>query len=421
MITPSTKITILTDGNTSTAEKDLKAMRTNSSLAASHPDSAADQKSDSVSSDSSVPPSLSHTAKILVDTIRCVQRGVDVPRSFLLSGPPGVGKTYAIKSSIDFCNMRQQRNGYGPIHLLSLRGSELLAQGSAVGQASASKAMAEEFHTAAVLASSTPSSTIGIVATDQSFGTPKSLAPATIVFIDECDALLSIQSVAAMLATILDRISSSSASTALATGWSRIIVVAATNRVDSIPVALRRAGRLDRDIPMGPPDAEERAKILLSLLRGSNSWINQRSHHRASHVAATTTMAATEESKHSADTDGHLRHLADICVGYVLADLLALVRRAAWHALQEEENDGTDTKGNDAPLFIITPENMERAMKDVGASALRDASLSAPPRVTWDDIAGDPGGAKVCQEWFDGPALNTVLMCCCSFFRFLSN
>jgi hypothetical protein len=34
-------------------------------------------------------------------------------------------------------------------------------------------------------------------------------------------------------------------------------------------------------------------------------------------------------------------------------------------------------------------------MSDVGASALRDASLSAPPKITWNDIAGDPGGAKV--------------------------
>jgi SpoVK/Ycf46/Vps4 family AAA+-type ATPase len=33
-------------------------------------------------------------------------------------------------------------------------------------------------------------------------------------------------------------------------------------------------------------------------------------------------------------------------------------------------------------------------MNDVGASCLRDASLSAPPKTTWDDIAGDAGGAK---------------------------
>jgi hypothetical protein len=29
------------------------------------------------------------------------------------------------------------------------------------------------------------------------------------------------------------------------------------------------------------------------------------------------------------------------------------------------------------------------------SQALRDASLSAPPKSTWDDIAGDAGGAKV--------------------------
>jgi len=37
---------------------------------------------------------------------------------------------------------------------------------------------------------------------------------------------------------------------------------------------------------------------------------------------------------------------------------------------------------------------LERAMKDVGASSLRDATLSKPPNSDWNDVVGDPGGAK---------------------------
>lgn len=52
---------------------------------------------------------------------------------------------------------------------------------------------------------------------------------------------------------------------------------------------------------------------------------------------------------------------------------------------------------------IITASDLITAMIDTPASCLRDASLSAPPKTTWDDIAGDAGGAKtalrIAIEW----------------------
>ena len=37
---------------------------------------------------------------------------------------------------------------------------------------------------------------------------------------------------------------------------------------------------------------------------------------------------------------------------------------------------------------------------EVGASALQESAVSAPPAPRWDDIAGDTGGAKVCLFLF---------------------
>jgi MoxR-like ATPase len=274
---------------------------------------------------------LSPIAKLLVDTIWCVRQGANVPRSFLLSGPPGVGKTHAVRlasqSSVN-------------TELISLRGSELLAKGSG-NPSEASRALRWEFERAALMVTEeTKCNTV------------------VLVFVDECDALLSVEPIAAMFATILDRLSSSKQEE----GWSRLIVVAATNRVDSLPGMLRRAGRLDQEIPIAPPNALERATILQSLLEGS-SYLD------------------SSKANNGFDPE-ELRRISEICVGYVPADLTALVRRAALLAVQADAEN-------------ITPAYLEQAMGDVGASALRDASLSAPPKITWDDIAGDPGGAKV--------------------------
>ena len=82
--------------------------------------------------------------------------------------------------------------------------------------------------------------------------------------------------------------------------------------------------------------------------------------------------------------------IAELCVGYVPADLAALFRRAKYLAMQKESN-----KENKLLQDAIALDYLEVAMNDVGASALRDASLSAPPKTTWDDIAGDPGSSKV--------------------------
>ena len=46
-----------------------------------------------------------------------------------------------------------------------------------------------------------------------------------------------------------------------------VIVIAATNRPDSLDPALRRAGRFDREISLGIPDEDARERILRVLSR----------------------------------------------------------------------------------------------------------------------------------------------------------
>ena len=244
----------------------------------------------------------------------------------------------------------------GRTQLTSLRGSDLLSHHP--NAASASKELARIFSSAAEYAG-------------------KDKDNVAVIFMDECDALFSSDACAAMLGFLLDRMDgippAAAASKTASTdhlgeyGWFKIIVVAATNRIDAVPEFLRRPGRFDREICISPPDANERAIILSSLV----------------------------ESCYDVEVDVDISErdiasIAEACVGYVAADLSALVRRAAILSLEEYGSK----EFNASARQILSYDHFLRAMADVGASALRDAALSAPPKTTWDDVAGDAGGAK---------------------------
>ena len=134
-----------------------------------------------------------------------------------------------------------------------------------------------------------------------------------------------------------------------------VMVVAATNRVDVIPAGLRR--RFDREMVMTPPRAEERLEILSDLLK------------QTVHVDET-----------EIPTQQELLELSRDCVGCVPSDLAAIVRKASLAHIQNPSQSILNC--------------LREASAIVGASALRDAAIQAPPRTHWDDIAGDAGGAK---------------------------
>jgi transitional endoplasmic reticulum ATPase len=189
----------------------------------------------------------------------------NVPRMFLLSGPPGVGKTHAVRSAIQAARV--------PMFTSFLRGSDISSSSS--GDIDSSLLSLEKHLVHAQRESQTK---------------------LCLLFWDEFDALVSSSEVhVGILVHHLDRI---------AHLFPRIIVIAATNLVDSIPQSLRRAGRLEYEVLIQPPSSDQRQTILHSMM--DDPIIN-------------------------------LKEIADMTVGFVPADLHALVRKAKMRNLRNDK------------------------------------------------------------------------------------
>jgi transitional endoplasmic reticulum ATPase len=142
----------------------------------------------------------------------------------------------------------------------------------------------------------------------------------------------------------------------------KVVVIAATNRPDSIDLALRRPGRFDREIEIGIPDDKGRFDIISIHTRG---------------------MPINEKVD--------LKQISKITHGFVGADLEVLVKEAAMSSLRRilPEIDLDEEK---VPLEIlqkiqISNEDFREALKEVRPSALREVQVQIP-NITWDDVGG---------------------------------
>merc|ERR1719230_1947979 len=185
-------------------------------------------------------------------------------------------------------------------------------------------------------------------------------APA-IIFIDELDSIAPKREkthgeverrIVSQLLTLMDGLKQRS----------HVIVMAATNRPNSIDPALRRFGRFDREVDIGIPDAVGRLEVL-------------RIH--------------TKNMKLGEDVE--LEQIAQETHGYVGADLAALCSEAALQQIREKmdlidlEDENIDAEVLDA--LAVTQANFRFALGASSPSALRETVVEVP-NVTWADIGG---------------------------------
>ena len=161
---------------------------------------------------------------------------------------------------------------------------------------------------------------------------------------------------------------------------SNVVVIAATNRPNSIDPALRRFGRFDREVDIGVPDAEGRLEIL-------------RIH--------------TKNMKLADDVD--LEAIASETHGFVGADIASLCSEAAMQQIREKmdlidlEEETIDTEVLNS--LGVTQDNFRFALGNSNPSALRETVVENV-NVTWDDIGGLDNIKNELKETVEYPVLH---------------
>jgi len=263
--------------------------------------------------------------------------GVKPPRGILLYGPPGTGKTLMA---------RAVANETGAFFFL-INGPEIMSKLAGESESNLRKAFEEA----------------------------EKNSPA-IIFIDEIDSIAPKREkthgeverrIVSQLLTLMDGLKQRS----------HVIVMAATNRPNSIDAALRRFGRFDREVDIVIPDAVGRLEIL-------------RIH--------------TKNMKLAEDLD--LDQVAAETHGHVGADLAALCSEAALQQIREKmdlidlEDETIDAEVLDS--LAVTMEDFRYAMGKSTPSAIRETVVEVPT-VTWNDIGGLENVKKELQELVQYP------------------
>jgi len=262
--------------------------------------------------------------------------GIEPPSGVLLHGPPGTGKTLLAKAVANETSAS----------FFSIAGPEIISKYYGESE----QQLREVFEDA------------------------KDESP-SIIFIDELDSIAPKREdvtgeverrVVAQLLTMMDGLESRG----------QVVVIAATNRVDSVDPALRRPGRFDREIEIGVPDEAGRKEILQIHTRG---------------------MPLSD--------DVDLGRLADETHGFVGADIESLTKESAMKALRrylpEIDLDEEDIPPSLIDRMIIKRHDFSGALSEVEPSAMREVLVELP-KITWDDVGGlsDPQQqVKEAIEW----------------------
>ncbi|NIN53082.1 MAG: CDC48 family AAA ATPase [Nitrososphaeria archaeon] len=266
--------------------------------------------------------------------------GIEPPKGILLYGPPGTGKTLLAKAVA---------NESGA-HFITINGPEIMSKWYGESE----KRLREVFKEA------------------------KENAP-SIIFIDELDAVSPKREevtgevekrVVAQLLSLMDGMEA----------MGNVIVIGATNRPEALDPALRRPGRLDREIVLGVPDKNGRQEILQIHTRN---------------------MPLAE--------DVDLEDLSRISHGFVGADLAVLAKEAAMSALRRYLPDLDLEKGTIPSEMLekikVTLDDFLEALKDIQPSALREVYLEIAD-IRWEDVGGLEDVKQQLKEAVEWPLKN---------------
>ncbi len=248
--------------------------------------------------------------------------GVTPPKGVLLHGSPGTGKTLLAKAVANETDS----------HFILLNGPEIMSKFYGESE----KKIRNIFDEA------------------------EKNAP-SIIFIDEIDAIAPKREethgeverrVVSQLLTMMDGLNARG----------KVIIIGATNRVDSLDPALRRPGRFDREIEIGVPSKKGRLQVLKIHSRGMPLHKN-------------------------VDLD----KIASLTHGFVGADLESLTKEAAMNVLRKNLGQIKIDEDHIHPeileKLIIKQEDFNDALKVVRPSAMREVLVEAP-NIGWDDIGG---------------------------------
>lgn len=236
-------------------------------------------------------------------------------RGFLLYGPPGTGKSKLLRA------VAQESGAY----ILTINGPSIVSKFLGETEAALRKVFEEanEFQPSMILIDEIDS-----------------LVPKR----DSDDSGEAESRLVSTLLTLMDGIDSQS----------HVVVIGATNRINSIDPALRRPGRFGQEIEVGIPDAMGRKEILSILL-------SRVPHH------------LSEE---------FLQEISSKTHGFVGADLDALCRDAVMFAIQKALQTNAP-----ADQTFLQEEDVRHAFVEIRPSAMREIFLETP-KVYWSDIGG---------------------------------
>ncbi len=157
----------------------------------------------------------------------------------------------------------------------------------------------------------------------------------------------------------------------------KVVVIGATNRPNALDPALRRPGRFDREIEIGVPNKDGRLQILQIHTRG---------------------MPLAD--------DVDLNQLASVTHGFVGADLEALTKEAALHALRKILPE-IDFEADTIPAeilnkIIVNMNDFQESLKEIEPSAMREVLVEVP-NIKWEDIGGLAEVKEELQEAIEWP------------------